>query len=524
MRMEIGLSQQLAQKQILSPQMIQSMEILQLNSLELDEKIREELEENCTLELVEPNQTEESAQPDGTSDEAQGGTQDESLGTPPGGGDGAQAPAEASRSVTSEIDLLRDRYEHLAEFQAEEYYTNPGRISSGGADDEERLEALENAPGRAKTLHEHLMDQIRMLGEISPRLRDLTQEIVYNLDHRGFLLYPLPEILEALNRPPAESQNGVEQYGIPIALPIGLEELEAALGVVQGLDPAGVGALDLRSCLLLQLERGGAGDSLERTLVENHLEDIAHNRLPQIARATTQPIDAIKEAIEVITSLNPNPGGSFSASDNSRVRPDVFVSEEGGIFKVRVENEALPRLRISRNYREMFEVSKKNPEVRSFLKRKIENAEWLLNAIQQRRSTLQRVAEEVVNHQQEFFRNGYRHLKPLKMQEIADRIGVNVSTVSRAISGKYFQAPGFVKELKFLFTGGTVRDDGVMESRGSVIERIRDLIAKEDGRKPLSDSRIVSLLSREGINISRRTVTKYREAESIPSSRERRSY
>ncbi|MGA1487563.1 MAG: RNA polymerase factor sigma-54, partial [Planctomycetota bacterium] len=277
-------------------------------------------------------------------------------------------------------------------------------------------------------------------------------------------------------------------------------------------------------CLLVQLERDPGDYPLETILVRDHLQDIARNRLPQISTATGATIDEVKEGIEIIRSLQPNPGASFSNEPTQVVRPDVFIEEDEGELVVTVTDGYLPRLRVSQHYRELLQASRKDPEVRDYLRKKIEGAEWLLSAIHQRKSTLQRVAEEVVAYQTEFFREGERALRPLKMQDIADKIGVNVSTVSRAISGKYFQAPGMVRELKSLFTGGTVKDDGSSESRGSVILRIKDLIADENPKKPLSDSKIVSLLAEDGIHISRRTVTKYREAEGIPSSRERRAY
>jgi len=347
-------------------------------------------------------------------------------------------------------------------------------------------------------------------------LRALAELLIHSLDARGYLLHSPEELLVALNAEGAEGPH-------PLA-PVTEEELSAAHGIVRQLDPPGVGARDLIDCLLVQLERDPGDYPLETILVRDHLQDIARNRLPQISKATGATIDEVKEGIEIIRSLQPNPGASFSNEPTQVVRPDVFIEEDEGELVVTVTDGYLPRLRVSQHYRELLQASRKDPEVRDYLRKKIEGAEWLLSAIHQRKSTLQRVAEEVVAYQTEFFREGERALRPLKMQDIADKIGVNVSTVSRAISGKYFQAPGMVRELKSLFTGGTVKDDGSSESRGSVILRIKDLIADENPKKPLSDSKIVSLLAEDGIHISRRTVTKYREAEGIPSSRERRAY
>jgi len=506
-RLDVGLIQAQVQKQILSPQMIQSMEILVLNAQQLEERIEQALEENVALEVAEAEA------------DADGGGDAES----PDGADGADGaglveppPAPAVAEVEHEIDLLADRYEHLADFQTEDFYASRLPRSVGAEEDDDRFEALQNAADRPESLADHLVAQLRLKSGITDRERELATEVVHSLDHRGYLLYPVEELLTGWN----SGEEGTRHALAPIAA----EELEKALAVVRQLDPAGVGARDLADCLVLQLERDPGEYPLEIEIVRNHLGEIARNRLPQVAKATGRSIDEVKEAIEIIRSLNPIPGREFSTEPTQVVRPDVIIEIEEGEPRVTVTNGYLPKLRISPHYRQLLQESRKNPEVRDFIRRKIENAEWLLGAIHQRKSTLQRVAEELVAHQREFFRSGARHLQPLKMQEIADKIGVNVSTVSRAISGKYFQAPGMVRELKSLFTGGTTRDDGTPEARGSVIQRIKDLIAAENRRKPYSDSKIVSLLAKDGIHISRRTVTKYREAEGIPSSRERRSY
>ncbi len=500
MRLDVGLFQAQVQRQILSPQMIQSMEILVLNAQQLEERIDQALEENIALEIV---------------DSEDGGSEEEAK----IGSDAAislEADASPTADVEREIDLLQDRFEHLAEFQSEDFYASRLPVSFAEGDEDNRYEALQNTAGRPESLAEHLTGQLRLLGDISDRARALAMEVVFSLDHRGYLLYPVEEMLEGWNSLEGESAH--------LLAPIAPEELESALRIVRNLDPAGVGAADLAECLILQLERDPGDYPLEIELAQSHLDNIAKNRLPQIARATGSSIEEVKDAIEIIRTLNPIPGREFSSEPTQIVRPDVHIEVDEGRLKATVSNGYLPKLRISPHYRQLLAESRKNPEIRDYIRKKIENAEWLMSAIHQRKSTLQRVAEELVEYQAEFFRSGERHLRPLKMQDIADKIGVNVSTVSRAISGKYFQAPGMVRELKSLFTGGTVKDDGCSESRGSVILRIKDLIALEVSRKPLSDSKIVNLLARDGIHISRRTVTKYREAEGIPSSRERRAY
>jgi len=572
MRMDIGLSQVMAQRQILSPQMIQSMEILVLNSQQLDERIDEELQENVALELSEPEGGDSATAADGA---------------PVGEMDAGAATAQSEDMSSREIDLLRDRFEHLADYQSAERMNSAGPAprAGGTGEDDDKYEALQNTASRSESLQEHLLDQLQLKhnlfdlltslggeslpakglapdpsaaeggsadspGEFSEasngecerldgmsseirdlRLRQICLEIVYNLDEQGRLRFSTADIHGSLNAPARVDGSGDFQWPQERLLepPVYLTEVQQALRLIQSLDPAGVGALGegfegIKNCLLLQLARDPGEYPFEEELIKNHLKDIGKNRLPHISKATGRGIDEIKDAIEIISSLDPLPGRIYQAEPNAAVRPDVQIDEVGGVFKVRIDETYQPRLRISPYYRDLLERCRKDKEIRKYIKGKIDNAEWLLNAIRQRKSTLQRVSEEVVAYQQDFFRHGARALRPLKMQDIADKIGVNVSTVSRAISGKYFQAPGCIKDLKSLFTGGTVKDDGSAESRGAVILRIKDLLSQEDGRKPLSDAKIVELLKKEGISISRRTVTKYREAENIPSSRERRQF
>jgi len=501
LRLDVGLFQSQVQKQILSPQMIQSMEILCLNSQQLEERIESALEENIALELAEDSEG-ESAKDSGIA--------------------GEDKEVESSEGGDAELKQLEERYEHLADYQADDYYSDPGRTSSrsGSIDDDDRFEALQNAEGRPETLQEYLVTQLRLKSKLPPRLLALSEEVIFSIDSRGFLLYPVAEIVAGLQ----QQLEGVEPDP-RLSPPPTLEEVTVALQLVRSLDPPGVGATDLGECLILQLELDPGDYPFEISLIREHLGDIAKNRLPQIAKATGHSIPEVQEAIEIIRALNPIPGRAFESSRTSAVTPDVIIDEdENGELQVQVSGGRIPKVRVSPLYRELLKQSRKDPEVRKYLRTRIENAEWLLSAIHQRQSTLQRVAEEVVKHQEDFFRKGDRFLRPLKMQDIAEKIGVNVSTVSRAIAGKFFQAPGMVRDLRGLFTGGTVRDDGAEESRAGIIARIQDLLEGEDKKKPLSDSKIVLLLAKSGIHISRRTVTKYREAEGIPSSRERRTF
>jgi RNA polymerase sigma-54 factor len=235
-------------------------------------------------------------------------------------------------------------------------------------------------------------------------------------------------------------------------------------------------------------------------------------------------VEEVKEAVETIASLNPIPGKLFGGEAAQFVKPDVVVEEVQGVYEVRVDNEYLPRLQVTTHYRDLYKTSRGDVQLKQYLKKKLDSAEWLIAAVRQRQITLRKIAQEIVEIQKGFLDHGISHLKPLKMVEVAERVGVHVSTISRAISGKYAQTPRGIYALKFFFTGGAAKSDGTMEARGSIIQRIKDLIASEDKSSPLSDIDIVKRLADSNIKISRRTVTKYREAEAIASSRERRSY
>jgi RNA polymerase sigma-54 factor len=487
--MELGLSQHQTIKQIqtLSPQMYMSMEILCLNSLDLEERIETELENNETLELVEPV--------------------------------AEQGPAQ--ERAESEVPLSADesfekRVEQWDSYSREEY--SPTRsVSSYSGERDDKLDALTNTEGRPISLQEHLEEEVHLLddSELAAlvgkeadllRIRDLSSDIIYNIDNRGYLMYSLDEIRASLDPEPPR------------------ELLELALKVVQSLDPPGIGGRGLEECLLLQLQRDRQPYPLEERIIREHLKDLGHNRLPKIAKALGVTLEDVKTAVENIASLNPIPGKLFGGESAPFVKPDVIVEEVEGEYEVRVEGGYLPRLQISPHYRGLYKEARSNPELKKYLKKKMDGAEWLIAAIRQRQSTLQRIAEETVHFQSGFLDHGISHLKPLKMADIAERVGVHVSTISRAISGKYMQTPRGVFSLKFFFTGGATKSDGTMESRGSVVQRIKNLIENEPKDSPLSDIDIVNKLAESNIKISRRTVTKYREAEGIASSRERRAY
>jgi len=471
-RLDLSLRQKMEQTLRLAPQIIQSIEILQLPSLDLRELIEQELLENEVLEVQDQEREEEGA-------------------------------LEDPRPKSEEGERLANE-ESYESFEEWEEYTP--RIRDDGEKDK-KLEALQNTPSRPQTLPEQLQEQIQLL-EVPARVRPIVDHIVYNIDERGWLQYSLEEVLQALGGDFTP------------------EEAEQALRVVQGLEPRGVGARSARECLLLQLNQRDPDYTLQWELIARHLEDIEGNKIPRIARETGQPIERINEIVDWIrSSLKPHPGETFTSERARPIYPDVVIEQVDGEYEVRLVDDFYPRLAISRRYRELLEREGKDASMKDHLRKQVEKAKWLIESIEQRKVTLLRVAREIVRRQRDFLDHGRRFLRPLKMQEIADVLGIHVSTVSRAIAEKWVQTPyQGILPLKAFFTGGMETSDGGMESRVGVKERIQDLVTGENRSQPLSDEEIVDRLKTEGIPIARRTVTKYRKALKIPSSRQRKVF
>ena len=335
----------------------------------------------------------------------------------------------------------------------------------------------------------------------------MADRIIYNLDTNGYLQGRLEDLLG----PDA----GEEELALA----------QRALALVQKLDPPGVGARDLRECLLLQLVPGVPHYEQLRTLIANHLEDLEHNRLPAISRRTGYSIELIQEVLGELRKLNPKPGADFNNVVVPPVTPDVFVEQdEDGQYRVRLEDADTPSLFISPYYRKLFQDADTSQETREYIKRKINSAQWLIDSIQQRRSTLLKVARAIVDHQKEFLDKGPEAIEPLKMQQIADKVGVHVTTVSRAVDEKWIQTPRGIFPLKRFFCGGTTSAAGEEVAWDTVRLKLQEIVDGEDKQHPLSDDQLVQQLAAAGITVARRTVTKYRKAMGILSSRQRRDW
>jgi RNA polymerase sigma-54 factor len=311
----------------------------------------------------------------------------------------------------------------------------------------------------------------------------------------------------------------------PEATPQDLAVAEEALKIVQQMDPPGVGARDLKECLLLQLQPGMPYYEELREIISKYLKELENNRLPVIAKKMGIPVSRVQEAVEELRKLNPRPGANFDTEKPLPVRPDIFVEKaEDGSYRVRLEEGRIPSLYISPFYRQLLASGKLSGEAKEYLKRKLNSAQWLIDSIRQRRATLTKIAQAIIDHQKEFLEKGPSHIEPLKMQQIAEKVGVDVSTVSRAVDGKWVQTPSGIFPLRRFFCGGTVADDGDQVAWDAIRVKLKEIIDNEDKRSPLSDEEIVAELAKQGIHVARRTVTKYRKAMKIPSSRQRRQW
>lgn len=531
MRMEFGQHQTQKQVQILAPRMIQSMEILQMPLLSLVERLQTEMDTNPVLELRDVEAEAALTEFKGTDslEPAEKRDNEELVVDPKHGED--------------DFDRLEALSRDYGDFINEEH-----RPSRGGLDDEgdRKHDAMQNMADRPKSLQEHLEEQVPFL-EAPPELEQLVRHVLAYIDRTGYVGLrsyrkkprkkdDLLHEESARKRDDERRHHDEEEVFVPVSLeeiagaykvrPVTVEEVEEALHQIQTLDPPGVGARDLRECLLLQVTDEMPHAEVVRALIDRHLEDIQHNRLPHIQKETHFDLDQIREGIEELRRLNPRPGAAFEPQNNRYITPDIeILPKEDGTYEIKLLDDWVPEVHISRRYMEMARDRNADATTREFLKRKIQDAMWLKEAIEQRRNTLEKVTRAIIEHQKEFLDEGAEHIRPLKMQQIADQVGVHVTTVSRAVDDKYVQTPRGVFPLKRFF-GGASHNNSTGEDIAweRIKKKLLDLIEKEDKTNPLSDEELVDTLEKEGFPIKRRTVTKYRKMLNIPSSRQRKDW
>lgn len=498
MKLDMTNQMRLEQRMKLAPRMIQSMEILQLPTLALLEKIEAELDSNPVLEIAEPSETEAGTEAD---TERQDDTE------------------------TSEKDLIvnqdrnkADDFERLDDFagQTDDYLHRTEFSKRAGDDDEpdKKLEAMNNTPDRGQSLNDYLTEQWRLV-DADEKTKKAGQAIIDYIDEKGYLKVRLEQLHN-------KDKNDFE-----------MEHLEKALRLVQQLEPAGVGARDAKECLLIQMAQSPDDMSFETELVSKHLDKLLENKLPEIAKKMNCPVERINEALLRMRKLDTSPGLVISKERSQPIKADVYVEPveggstglaTGGGFNVYLADRSVPALRINENYAGMAKDKKLDTKTRDFLRTNIRSARWLMDAIEQRKQTLLRVSQAVVERQKEFFEKGTMYLKPLPMSQIAEAVGVHVATVSRAVAGKYVQSPQGIMPLRDLFGGGMETDEG-SESFEAIRAKMQQIIDGEDKAKPLSDDAIKKKLEQMGVkDIARRTVAKYRKIMNIPTARFRKRF
>ena len=476
-------------QQKMAPQLIQSLRLLQMSTLELEMRLKQEMELNPLLE-ESPSVEEDSQEPEEGLDE--GLKEEEEL------------PREAE-----EVDwdtLLGDQFDQ-GEYNSERTEYDP----NWEVDREPRENRITAIPPLTARLHEQLA-----LSSLSPIEREIGAYIIGSIDERGYLGCSTEELAEMLHLVAAE--------------------VEKVLRVVQGFEPTGVGARDLRECLLIQLQQQkGERRDLALRVVGDHMEDLTRRRFGRITRSLAISDEELKAVLDLIEGLQPYPGSPSSSdysglltldTEVSYITPDLVVEKVGDVWVVSLTDGTLPSLRINGTYSKMLKDSRgqgKN-EVQDYLAKKTNDARWLINAIQQRRTTMLKVANYLVRMQLPFFEKGPAYLKPMVLQDVADKVEMHVSTISRVSNGKYMQTPYGVFELKFFFDGRVSTVSGEDVSTRNVKEQISRLIAGEDKANPLSDQKIADELGNKGLQIARRTVAKYRDQLGINSQRYRKSF
>ncbi|MEW5795175.1 MAG: RNA polymerase factor sigma-54 [Candidatus Zixiibacteriota bacterium] len=463
--MKLGL--QLRLKQTLAPQLIQSLKMVQAPILKLEQMLRMELATNPMLEEIE------ELEPD------------------------------TEETPETEIELIENKESEREEVDWDQFLSDDEEGYKVREHREQDESTFEGSAAQVESLYDHLLEQLNFL-KLTDEQRLIGEYIIGNIDTHGYLTISVAEM----------------------AAELGIEEAQIAdiLQKIRTFDPTGVGSRDLRESLMAQLEEKGLQNSLAYRVVDEHIHDLERKSTLQIARMMGVPFERAQKAMELIKSLSPTPAHGRFDTGAMPVAPDLIVEKIGDEYEVFLNDRNVPRLRINSGYKQLIRRgANTSQDTKAYVRSKLEQARWLLNALNQRRTTMIRVMTAIVEEQSEFFEKGAPFLKPLIMEDIAQKVGMNVATISRVANGKYVQTPLGVYEIKYFFNTGISRSDGEDMSKRSVKQRISEIIVKEDPSKPLSDQEIFRLLNEEGINLARRTVTKYREELGIKAARFRKT-
>ncbi len=473
MRMGYGLNIEQAQKLVMTPELRQAITVLQLSSLDLTSYIEQQLQENPLLEIHEDEA--------GTSEDPQMIEDGRSAGE--GSGEAADTSIDWEEYFSDSSDLGFTRRE------------DPG----------ERDYTYENFLSQAPTLIDHLMMQLK-LSPCRGVDRAVGEYLIGNIDDNGYLRVSLQEAAAALK--------------------VTTAKVAEVLSVIQGFDPPGVGARNLVECLLIQVRQLGIENDVLVRMIENHLLDLAKGKINRIAQCLGVTVREVQEAADILKTLDPKPGRNFSRSNNTNyIVPDIVLEKVDGEYVIIINDISIPRITINSIYRSVLTQEKNyDPSTRRFVESKLNAAAWLIRSIEQRRLTLYKVANCLVELQREFLDHGVKYLKPLNLKTVAEMVGLHESTVSRATSNKYIQTPQGVFEMKYFFSNGLCNSSGSSTSAESIKKMLQEIIASEDPCTPLNDQKIAEIFRKKGIMISRRTVAKYRDELGIPPIRKRKRY
>jgi RNA polymerase sigma-54 factor len=474
MAIQQKLHTKLVQKLILTPSLQQAIKLLPMSTLELADLLNQEMVENPLLEEVETEELQPVEQQQAEKTEA-------------------EKPAEKS-DAWDDAD-----YEYFFGDYLDDGYKSrtPSEVKE--------LPPIENTLSTAGSLSDHLLWQLSMQTD-DEKLKEIGRAIIGNLDDDGYLVA------------------SVEEIAAMAEWPVG--DVERALQHVQTFDPIGVAARDLQECLWLQLRQLGLEGTPSERIITEHLRLLQNHQVPEIARKLGMGIEDLREHIEIIRGLDPKPGSRYNPTQSQYVIPDVYIVKVEDQYVAALNEEGLPQLRISPVYRRLLDksgtASDSNDETRAYVKDKFRSALWLIKSVDQRQKTIHKVATSIINFQREFLDHGIEYLRPLVLRDVANDIGMHESTVSRVVNNKYMHTPQGVFEMKYFFHSGISSSYGESVSSVTIKQRIRKIIENEDPRKPLSDSKIVSILQKEGLMLARRTIAKYREELKIPTSNQRK--
>lgn len=467
MRMGYDLVLEQQQKLIMTPELRLALKILQLPTVELEELIKQELENNPVLDVIDNNQEEKVEIP--------------------------EAEKEEEKSQIEEID-----WKEYLQYQGKSYY-----LENNSSDDSSEV-SYENFITYGDTLKDHLFFQLNTL-RIGKKERKIGEYLIESLDDNGYLSISISEIADMLE--------------------ISQEDVVKVLKIIQSFEPAGVGAENLAECLLIQIRTKGIRDEKLETIIKEHLDDIAGNRILNIAKKLSISIVEAQQYSDIIKSLEPKPGRSFFCGSECRyVVPDVFIEKIEGEYVIIINDNYGSRLMINQYYKNIINSEDKSSDAMKFINEKLSSAVWFIKSLEQRKNTLYKVVKSILDYQIDFFEKGDGYLRPMTLKNIADAIQVHESTVSRAISGKYAQTPKGIFDIKYFFKSGIETCRGEDISSESIKKMIKCIIDEEDSAKPISDQSIADLLEKKGFKISRRTVAKYRDEIGIPASSRRRRY